>query len=73
MMLIDAIKPGDRHRYTITKPRGSHPAGTECYVSRPEGLAFLRLEFDDGSTIDLPKVYAMGIEDTLPDELMLAY
>lgn len=68
---MGCLAPGDRRRYTTRRAHGSHPAGTECYVSRTDGCT-LRLEYDDGEVIDVSG-YAADIETPIPAEWRLAY
>lgn len=58
------IQDGERFPYVTRRQQGDHPPGTECVVSRPEGMKFLRLEFNNGDVIDHEGGYAAGIECT---------
>lgn len=51
-----------RTRYTTRSRLGDYPAGTECWISRPED-GLLQVEFDDGFRITLNALYyAEGLE-----------
>ncbi len=72
MMLMFMLKPTDRVRYNTQRAYGPHPAGTSCFASRPEGLKFVRLEFDNGDVVEA-QGHVGGVECYVADEYSLAY
>jgi hypothetical protein len=53
----------DRHRFYTTIDHGRFPAGSACWISRARADAFVVLEMDDGSVVELgPGGYVAGLE-----------
>ena len=55
------LSPADVREYVTRSDHGGIPAGTSCFVSRPDGGLMLRLEFADGRVV-WTAGHAAGIE-----------
>jgi len=53
----------ERHRSTLFHAHGPFSAGTPCWVSRARPDAFLFLELDDGSVIEISPGYGFALEE----------